>query len=87
MEFQNNCQSENNQAFENVEKTAFQSYALKGGAKVEKLNKGLMASQLKLINRGTDCFVNSVIQMLRNTEYASFLTQNLPNIIVQDTED
>ena len=87
MEFQNYSQSENNQAFENVEKTAFQSYPLKGGAKVVKLNKGHKASQLKLINRGTDCFVNSVIQMLRNTEYASFLTQNLPNIIVQDTED
>ena len=86
-EFQKHCGSENNQAFENLEKTAFQSCILKGGAKVEKLNKGHKSSQLKLINRGTDCFVNSVIQMLRNTEYESFLRQNLPNIIVQDTED
>ena len=85
--FKKYCGSENNQGCENVEKTALQSYVLKGGAKVEKLNKGHEASQLKLINRGTDCFVNSVIQMLRNSEYESFLKLNLPNIIVQDTED
>ena len=38
-------------------------------------------SQLRLLNYGTDCFVNSVIQLLRVTPYVDFLKQFQPFLI------
>ena len=54
---------------------------LAGGAyKSEVQDKSLSALKLKLHNPGTNCFVNSVIQMLRKTEYATFLPYHISSI-------
>ena len=62
---------------------------LKGG--MEKTNSKRMVKQnssqvtpcyLQLINRRNDCFVNSVIQFLAATGYASFLTNQLNHLLV-----
>ena len=48
------------------------SEGLKGGTSRRK--KSLQkCNELQLLNRGTDCFVNSVVQLLRQTDYASFI--------------
>ena len=62
---------------------------LKGGASDDKrtLDSYLPNNQLQLINRGTDCFVNSVIQLMRNTDYAQFIRDHLPLLIVNSTQD
>ena len=44
-------------------------------------------SDLKLINRGTDCFVNSTIQLLRQTKYATFLKKEFSNLICNAPAD
>ena len=57
--------------------------SLKGGApnNKRKLNSCLTSKELELINRGTDCFVNSVIQLMRNTEYVKFIKSCLSLLI------
>ena len=67
-------------------KNILQPTGLKGGvskAKVTSATKG----QLQFINRGTDCFVNSVLQMLRQTKYATFIIMHLPGLIDDASTD
>ena len=62
---------------------------LKGGTPGLKVKLGSYSNRddLQLINRGSDCFVNSVIQLLRCTDYAKFLKVNLPTLIAHSTPD
>ena len=59
---------------------------LRGGVSKAKVNSA-MKGQLQLINRGTDCFVNSVLQMLRQTEYATFIIMHLPGLLDEASAD
>ena len=34
-------------------------------------------NELRLINRGSDCFVNCIIQLLRKTAYGDFIIEHL----------
>ena len=43
--------------------------------------------ELQLSNRGTDCFVNSVVQLLRQSDYASFIQMNLPSLLINASKD
>ena len=63
--------------------------SLKGGApnNKRKLDSCLTSDELELINRGTDCFVNSVIQLIRNTEYVKFIQSYLPQLITKSSPD
>ena len=55
------------------------STGLKGGAPKAKVHPSKVQmhhdknGQLRLSNRGTDCFVNSVVQLMRSTGYATFI--------------
>ena len=60
---------------------------LKGGARTTNSKENHINKQLKLLNTGTDCFVNSVIQMIRNTEYASFIKIHLPTLLANVSVD
>ena len=62
--------------------TAGSLNGLKGGTKAapSKLNQET-TGQLQLTNRGTDCFVNSSIQLLRKTEYGEFINIHLPKLL------
>ena len=59
---------------------------LKGGTsrRMKSLQK---CKYLQLSNRGTDCFVNSVVQLLRQTDYASFIQMNLANLLINASKD
>ena len=62
------------------------SEGLRGGAKSnDRLDT--LKNELQLINRGTDCFVNSVIQMLRNTDYFQFIRNDVPSLLGQYSGD
>ena len=61
---------------------------LKGGAPSSNANLGnYSTNDLQLINRGSDCFVNCVIQLLRCTAYAKFLKVHLPDLITNTSPD
>ena len=60
--------------------------ALKEGHK-RKLSDCVSSEELQLINRGTDCFVNSVVQLIRNTGYVPYIRAHLPMLIANSTED
>ena len=65
------------------------SSGLKGGApaKKAKLDDCMIINELQLTNRGSDCFVNSIIQLLRNTPYIQFIKVHLPSILSNSTLD
>ena len=65
------------------------SSCLKGGAPNDKrkLTNCVSSNELQLINRGTDCFVNSVVQLIRNTAYAPFIRAHIPMLIADSAED
>ena len=65
------------------------SSCLKGGAPNDKrkLTNCVSSNELQLINRGTDCFVNSVVQLIRNTAYAPFIRAHIPMLVADSTED
>ena len=59
---------------------------LKGGARDEvnkynQLTNLQSVDHLKLLNEGTDCFVNSTLQLLSNTGYTNYLTTVLPPLL------
>ena len=58
------------------------TFGLKGGVspKKAKLKDYPSVGELQLINRGSDCFVNSIIQLLRNTEYFKFIQEHFPSL-------
>ena len=62
---------------------------LKGGTPGIEANSGSCSTSddLQLINRGSDCFVNCVLQLLRCTDYVRFLKVNLPCIIANSPQD
>ena len=65
------------------------SSCLKGGAPNDKrkLSDCVSSEELQLINRGTDCFVNSVVHLIRNTGYVPYIRTHLPMLIANSTED
>ena len=65
------------------------SSGLKGGAhsNKRKVRSCFTNNDLKLINRGSDCFVNSVIQLLRNTDYYAFIQGHLQVLLANSTPD
>ena len=64
------------------------SCGLKGGSPIEtKPGSCLTSNDLQLINRGSDCFVNSVIQLLRCTDYFKFIKNHLPYILANTPPD
>ena len=65
------------------------SSCLKGGAPKykQKCTNYVSSDELQLINRGTDCFVNSVVQLLRNTGYVPFIRAHLPMVIANSAAD
>ena len=81
-----NCEIENKKSRERT--FSVQSYSqpvltgLRGGAfaKTSKAQKS-KRDHLQLVNRGTDCFVNSVVQLLRNTDYAVFIKTHVPILL------
>ena len=52
--------------------------SLQGGAPKSKKQQEEM-NELQLSNRGTDCFVNCIVQLIRNTAYMQFINDKLPN--------
>ena len=54
-------------------------YGLKGGSFTFKrrMEDNTKSKELQLMNRGSDCFVTSVIQLLISTEYMTFIECNL----------
>ena len=60
-------------------------YGLKGGSFTFKrrMEDNTKSKELQLMNRGSDCFVTSVIQLLISTEYMTFIECNLPNLLHQ----
>ena len=62
---------------------------LKGGAPTKKMKLNGYGSndELKLINRGSDCFVNSTIQLLRKTGYVNFINTHFPTILMNSNPD
>ena len=59
---------------------------LKGGVNDEvrknnQLNNFQSQNHLKLLNQGTDCFVNATLQIFRYTGYAIYLTTVLPPLL------
>ena len=62
---------------------------LKGGAPSINANLGKYSTNndLQLINRGSDCFVNCVIQLLRCTAYVKFMKVHLPDLITYTNPD
>ena len=62
---------------------------LKGGAPSINANLGKYSTNndLQLINRGSDCFVNCVIQLLRCTPYVKFMKVHLPDLIANTSPD
>ena len=81
-----NILTEEHQRAGNSREEHTKTRGLKGGARTTNL-KANINRQLKLLNRGTDCFVNSVIQMIRNTEYASFIKIHLPRLLANVSVD
>ena len=57
------------------------STGLRGGAPNLKAGQE-KSDQLQLRNRGTDCFMNSIIQLLRNTGYITFIKEHLQPLLV-----
>ena len=45
------------------------------------------SEELQLINRETDCFVNSVVQLIRNTVYVPYIRAHLPMLMANSPED
>ena len=64
-------------------------HGLKGGSSTFKrrMESNTKSKELKLMNRGSDCFVNSVIQLLMSTEYMTFIECNLPHLLHQSAPD
>ena len=65
------------------------SSCLKGGAPNDKIEftNCVSSDELQLINRGTDCFVNSVVQLIRSTGYVPFIRAHLPMLIANSAAD
>ena len=61
---------------------------LQGGArKIKGSINGMENDDLMLINRGTDCFVNSVLQLIRNTEYVRFIKTHGQTLLQKSSKD
>ena len=63
-----------------------QPAGLKGGAPKAKIHPP-KSGHLQLRNRGTDCFVNSVVQLMRQTAYATYIKLHLESLLVDAAPD
>ena len=56
---------------------------LQGGAGGSKNERQIQTvNHIRLINWGTDCFVNSTLQLLSKSDYATFLVSNFSSVAV-----
>ena len=76
------CQSRKTNILINVQ----QDQCLRGGSSRKKKSSP-KCDELQLLNEGSDCFVNSVVQLMRQSDYASFLKMYLPNLLINASED
>ena len=43
--------------------------------------------KIQLTNRGTDCFVNSVVQLIKNTQYGTFIISQSQSLLESSNEN